>query len=467
MTPQLDATGSTLRGLRRPAAIASVLAAMVLVVLDAAIANVALPTIARSLQVTPAMSIWIVTAYQSALVMALLPCAALGESFGHRRVFTAGVALFVGASVLCALSPSLPWLIAARFLQGLGGAAVMALGIALLRVVVPDQRLGAAIGWNALAVALSSAAGPTIGAAILSGANWPWLFAVNLPLGALVLLATRALPHVSGTARRLDLLSVALNAGAFASLVIGAELVPTRPGLAAALIALAVTALAALVQRERPKVAPLIPLDLLSGSSFRVSVTASVLCFAGVAAGLVALPFYLQHGLGQDVWMTGIYMTPWPLTVALAAPLASRLAKQLPTAWLCAAGGVCLAIGLAAAAMLPLQGGLLPLIPITILCGFGFGLFQVPNNQNMFLSAPRERSGAAGGLQGTARLAGQTVGAISMTLLFTVASVDSAPRIGLGIAAVLTLAAGLVSMLRASPKATDRFGSIPDNQKLC
>ena len=467
MNPELDHTGSALRRLRPTAAIASVLAAMVLVVLDAAIANVALPTIARSLQVTPAMSIWIVTAYQSALVMALLPCAALGESFGHRKVFTAGVALFVGASVLCAFSPSLPWLVAARFLQGLGGAAVMALGVALLRVVVPDQRLGAAIGWNALGVALASAAGPTIGAAILSGANWPWLFAVNLPLGVLVLLATRALPHVSGTARRLDVLSVTLNAGAFASLVIGAELVLTSPGLSAALIALAVTALAALVRRERPKVAPLIPLDLLSADSFRISVTASVLCFAGVAAALVALPFYLQHGLGQDVWMTGIYMTPWPLTVAVAAPLAARLAKHLSTAWLCAAGGACLAIGLAIAAMLPLQGHLLLLVPITMLCGLGFGLFQVPNNHNMFLSAPRERSGAAGGMQGTARLAGQTAGAIIMTLLFTLASVDAAPRVGLGIAAVLTLAAGLVSVLRASPKATDRFGSMADNQELC
>ena len=172
-------------------------------------------------------------------MVALLPSAALGESFGCRKVFTVGVTWFVGASVLCALSPSLPWLVAARFLQGLGGAAVMALGVALLRTVVPHARLGAAIGWNALAVALSSAAGPSIGAAILSWASWPWLFAFNLPLGVLVLLASRALPHISGTARRLDLLSVAMNAGAFASFVIGAEILPGRPAPAAALIAAA------------------------------------------------------------------------------------------------------------------------------------------------------------------------------------------------------------------------------------
>jgi DHA2 family multidrug resistance protein-like MFS transporter len=441
-------TRAGLGGTRNRIAIAAVLAAMVLVVLDAAIANVALPTLAQSLQVTPAMSIWVITAYQASLVMALLPCAALGESIGYRKVFTLGIGLFVGASVLCALSPSLPWLVAARFLQGLGGAAIMSLGVALIRAVVPHERLGIAIGWNALAVALSSAAGPTIGAAILSTAGWPWLFAVNLPLGALVLLASRALPRVAGTGRRLDLVSVSMNAGAFASLVIGAELLPAQPMLAVILLVAAVATLTALVSREKAKDAPLIPLDLLTAGTFRLSVLASVLCFTGVASALVALPFHLQHELGLSVWLTGLYMTPWPLTVAIAAPLAARLTRHVSTAWLCAAGGVVLAIGLAAGAAWPAQGNLLPLMAFIILCGLGFGLFQVPNNQNMFLSAPPSRSGAAGGMQGTARLTGQTVGAILMTLLFTLASAKAAPRIGLAVAAVFALAAGVVSLLR-------------------
>ena len=446
-----EAASSGLQGPRRNAAIAAVLAAMVLAVLDAAIANVALPSMARSLQVTPGMSVWIITAYQTALVMGLLPCAALGESLGYRRVFMAGVALFTAASALCALSPSLPWLVAARFFQGLGGAAIMALGIALLRLVVPRRQLGAAIGWNALAVALSSAAGPTIGAVLLSGASWPWLFALNLPLGGLVLLASRALPDHTGTARPLDRISVALNAGAFASLVVGAEVLVEQPWMAAALLAAAAISLTALVRREMPREAPLIPLDLLRAGSFPISVVASVCCFAGMTMGLLALPFYLQHSLGQNTLMTGLYMTPWPLTVAIAAPLAGHLANRLPTAWLCAAGGACLAVGLAATSLWPLQGSALPLVPLTMLCGLGFGLFQVPNNRNMFLSAPSERAGAAGGMQATARLAGQTAGGIVMSLLFTVASVESAPRVGLGIGAVLTLMAGFVSVLRVKP----------------
>lgn len=448
-------TGDGMSGLtdpRRTVAIASVLAAMALVVLDAAIANVALPTIAGSLQVTPAMSIWVITAYQSALLMALLPCAALGEAMGYRRVFTGGVLVFTGASVLCALSPSLSWLVAARFLQGLGGAAVMALGVALLRAVVPYQRLGAAIGWNALVIALSSAAGPALGATIIASADWPWLFAVNLPLGVLVLIAARALPSVGGTGSRIDVVSATLNAGAFACLVIGAELLPTKPALAVVLFAVAALALVALVRRERPKIVPLIPLDLLKRGSFRISVIASVCCFSGQTAGIVALPFYLQHGLGQDTWTTGLYMTPWPLTVAIVAPFAGRLADLGSTTWLCAAGATLLALGLGVAALTPLHGNPYPLIPLTMLCGLGFGLFNVANNRNMFLSAPKERSGAAGGMQGTARLCGQTAGAITMTLLFAIMSADAAPQIGLGVGAGLVLLAALVSLWHQNPE---------------
>jgi DHA2 family multidrug resistance protein-like MFS transporter len=300
-------------------------------------------------------------------------------------------------------------------------------------------------------VALSAAAGPTTGAAILSATSWPWLFAVNLPLGVAVLLATRALPSVPGTGRRLDVVSVALNAGAFASLVVGVDLLPVRPAVSGVLLVAAALGMVALVRREMPREAPLIPLDLLRTGSFRISVIASVCCFTGQAAGIVGLPFYLQHGLGQSAFATGLFMTPWPLTVAVVAPAAGRLADRVASGRLCAVGGVCLAAGLAGAALAPLHGNPLPLIPLAVLCGLGFGLFQVPNNRNMLLSAPRERSGAAGGMQGTARLMGQTSGAVIMTLLFTLTSTDAAPRIGLGIGAVLALAAGLVSTLRIGP----------------
>ncbi|MEW6644725.1 MAG: MFS transporter [Pseudomonadota bacterium] len=436
---------------QRRLAIAALLTTLALVVLDSAIANVALPTIAQALQVTPAASVLVITAYQTALVMALLPCAALGESYGFRRVYLGGVALFTVASALCAAAPSLPWLVAARALQGLGGAGIMALGMAMLRLIVPPQRLPTAIGWNALVVALTSAAGPSLGAAILSVAHWPWLFAVNLPLGIAVLAIARALPRHTGTGRRLDGLSVVLNAAAFALVVIGTEILPSEPLAAVALLGGAALAMTLLVRREAPKAAPLFPLDLLRAPAFRVSVIASVLCFAAQIAAFVALPFYLQHTLGKDTLTTGLYLTPWPLTVAFAGPLAGRLVGRIPGAWLCVIGGTLLAAGLFVAAILPLHDAAWPIALCAMMCGVGFGLFNVPNNHNMYLSAPHERSGAAGGMQGTARLSGQTAGAVIMTLLFSLVGVDLAPRIGLGIGAALALAAGIVSILRTPP----------------
>jgi DHA2 family multidrug resistance protein-like MFS transporter len=436
---------------RRYLATAAILGAITLVVLDGAIANVALPTIAQTLRVTPAQSVWVVTGYQLAVVMFLLPAAALGESRGYRKVFGAGVLLFTVASALCALSPSLPWLVGARFLQGLGSAAVMPLGLALLRFTYPRRLLGDAIAWNALAVALSSAAGPTVGAAILSVASWPWLFAVNIPLGVLVLLAASGLPRPKPSRRPLDGRSVALNALVFGAFVLGIDQVTTRHALGAGLLLVALIGGVALVRREMPQPAPLIPLDLLRRRSFRISVIASVCCFTGQMASYVALPFYIQHGLGQSAFATGLLMTPWPLAVMLAAPVSGRLSGRVSTGWLCAGGGVVLGIGLALCALWPLQGShLLPLVLFTIVCGLGFGFFQTPNNRNMLLSAPKERSGAAGGMQGAARLTGQTAGSVLMTLLFTVLPVAVAPRWGLGLAAVLALAGGLVSTLRGN-----------------
>lgn len=433
---------------RQVFAVAAILGAMALVVVDASIVNVALPTIGSSLRETPAQTVLVVTVYQLALVMALLPCAALGESLGFRKVFVFGVLLFTAASAACALSTSLLWLLAARFIQGLGGAAVMSLGVALLRQIVPAARLGAAIGWNALTVALSSAAGPALGAFILSAMPWPWLFAVNLPLGIFVLFVTRFLPHVAGTRHKLDLISTVLNMIAFGTFVIGADLLAARATLGLLLLSIAAVSLSVVISRELPKKAPLIPLDLLRLPSFRVSVLASVCCFIGQSAGLIALPFYLEHRFQQTVLSTGLVIMVWPLTVALMAPLAGRLADHFSGAWLCLVGSVMLGLGLAMTAVLPPSANPQSLVPWIMLCGLGFALFNVPNNRNMFLAVSRDRSGAAGGLQASARLTGQVVGAVLVMVLFDLTFPDAAPRVALAVSAVLTVVAGALSLLR-------------------
>ncbi|PIB95690.1 MFS transporter [Caulobacter sp. X] len=431
-------------------AIASVLTALMLVVLDASIVNVALPSLVRDLGVSAASAVMVVTAYQAGLVMALLPCAALGESLGHRRVFIGGVALFTVASGFCAAAPNLTVLVMARLGQGLGAAAVMSLGVALLRAIVPAHRLSVAIGWNALVVALTSAAGPTIGALILSLASWPWLFAVNLPVGALVLAMARNLPRAPGSARRLDRVNLVLSMCAFGLLIVGAEWIAKAPALGVGASVGAGLGLMLLIRREASHAAPLLPLDLLRAPSFRRSVMASVCCFIGQGAALVALPFHLQHGLGLSPLEAGLYITPWPLTAAVSATLAGRLAKPSTTAAFCAAGCAFLSAGLLAASAWPLAEAPFAILPIVMLCGLGFGLFQVTNNRNMFLSAPPERSGAAGGLQSMARLTGQTAGVVGMTLLFSQLGLDTAPRLGLAMGAAFTLAAGLVSALHRS-----------------
>ena len=202
-------------------ALTAIYSALTLVALDGAIVNVALPTLAQTLRVSSAASIAVATSYQLAVVMSLLPFAALGESYGPRRLFVGGAALFIAASALCALSTSLPMLVAARFAQGVGGGAIMAITAMLLRYAMPKERLASAIGWNAVAVALAGAAGPSVGALILSVAGWPWLFAVNLPIGALALVAARALPAVRGSGRPVDLLSATMSAALFAMFFVG------------------------------------------------------------------------------------------------------------------------------------------------------------------------------------------------------------------------------------------------------
>ena len=169
---------------QRYGAIATIVIGISMAVLDGAIANVALPTIAKDLNASPASSIWIVNAYQIAIVISLLSLSFLGDMFGYRRVYQCGLVVFTLTSLFCALSDSLHTLTLARIAQGFGGAALMSVNTALIRLIYPHRHLGRGMGINSFIVAVSSAAGPTIAAAILSVASWQWLFAINVPAGA-------------------------------------------------------------------------------------------------------------------------------------------------------------------------------------------------------------------------------------------------------------------------------------------
>ena len=433
---------------RRWFAIAVLLLTLVLVVLDTAIANVALPSIAASFHAHPGDTVWVVSSYQLAVLISLLPCGALGEMFGPRRVYLIGVVVFTLASAACAFATSLPMLIVSRFVQGFGGGAIMALATMNLRFAVPHKMLGTIIGVNAMTIAIASAAGPGIAGAILSVAHWPWLFAVNIPIGIAVLLMGGLLGHTAGRPRKLDLLALIANTAMFVLFFSGADQITRAPLIGGAMIVTAVACLFALLWIERNSAAPLVPTDLFAAPAFRVAVIASIACFTAQMLSYVALPFYLQHRLGMTPTQAGLYMMPWPAAVVIVAPLSGRLANRFKTAWLCAVGGALLAVGLAIAGLLPAGPHAVTFVIGTVIAGTGFGLFQTPNNRILLLSAPKARSGAAGAMQGTARLSGQTFGSIVMTIIFGLVTTSAAPAFALVLAAAFAAAAALISLGR-------------------
>jgi DHA2 family multidrug resistance protein-like MFS transporter len=434
---------------RRYLAVAMLLLSIVLVVLDGAIANVALPAIAHSLQAEASSTVWVVSAYQLAVLVAILPCGALGEIHGARRVFLIGVALFTVASAACAFAGNLPLLVAARFAQGLGAGAIMALAMMNLRSALPQRSLGPIIGINAMVIAISAAAGPGVAGAILSVTTWPWLFAVNIPLGAMILLGGGLLAQTPGVKRKLNARALLANTLMFILFFCGAERIATTPLSGTILIAAALVCLFVLLRLERNSEAPIIPTDLLSTPAFRVSVIASIFCFCGQMLSYVALPFYLVHTLHMTPVQAGLYMMPWPAATAIMAPISGRLANSVKTAWLCALGGGLLAIGLLVIAISPPDPRAIAFLVGTVIAGLGFGLFQTPNNRILLLSAPKARSGAAGAMQGTARLLGQTLGGISMSIIFAVLPLSVALEFAIVMSAGCAAIAGLVSLGRA------------------
>ncbi|CAO3402294.1 Uncharacterized MFS-type transporter [Azospirillum palustre] len=430
--------------------------ALIMAVLDGVVANIALPTIQREFAVDAASAIWVVNAYQLAVTVSLFPFASLGDIIGYRKVYWFGLALFTVASLACALSPNLPVLTAARVVQGIGGAGIMSVNLALVRHIYPSTHLGRGVGYNAMIVAVSSAAGPSLAALILSVASWPWLFAVNVPLGlAALAVAARAMPASNPAGHRFDWLSAALNAGMLGLLIVGFKGVDgSQPyWLVAAELLAALTLGATLVRRELAQAAPLLPVDLLRRPVFALTVVTSVCSFAAQNIVFVAMPFFFEDVLNRSLTESGLLMTPWPLVVALVAPISGRLADRYEPTRLAAAGLLAFAAGLALMALLPSDPSTLDVVWRMALAGFGFGLFQTPNNKVLVSSAPKERSGGASGIQATGRLLGQTLGAATVGLVFTAIGKADGSVVVLWLGAGLCLVACLTGIFRRRPAA--------------
>src|SRR5579884_317941 len=430
-------------------AILTLMIGVALSCLDTAIVNIALPTIARDLKVDAADSIGVVNTYQLAVMISLLPFASFGDIFGYRRVYRFGLVLYTGATLISALSGSLTMLILGRALQGLGAAGLMSVNTALVRHAYPRRQIGRGIALTSLVVATSSAAGPTIAAAILAVAPWPFLFAVNVPIGlATAALALRWLPYTPPSGHRFDLASAVLCALMFGSLISGINGIGHRQAALLVLgeLSLALASGMLLVRRQLSQEMPLLPVDLFRRPVFSLSVTTSVCCFVAQGIAFVALPFYLQDALGISAVKTGLMMTPWAVTTALLAPIAGRLADRYPAGILGSIGLCIVGAGFVLLVLLPAHPEAGDILWRGALCGGGMGIFQQPNNRAIVLSAPRERSGGAGAIQGMSRLLGQSIGSALVALVFGLGAGGPSARIALMLAAGFA-AAGVVTSL--------------------
>jgi len=277
-------------------AILTIALGLTLAVLNGAIANVALPAIARDLHTDPATSIWVVNAFQLAVTVSLLPLASLGEIYGYRKVYRWGLVVFTIASVLCALSSTLPVLILARVAQGIGAAGIMSVNGALIRFIYPRRLLGRGVGMNATIGSIASAVGPSVASAVLAVGPWPWLFAVNVPLGLVAgIIAWRALPDTPHSGAQFDIGGALLQGVSFGTLLIGISEIGHGDSTFHVVLDLVVGVITGgvLVVRMMTQRAPLLPVDLLRIPLFALSVD-------GAGLDAVSVPARSRHGPGND-----------------------------------------------------------------------------------------------------------------------------------------------------------------------
>ncbi|MDV9033406.1 MFS transporter [Pseudomonas sp. RAC1] len=410
-----------LPGAERRLVMFAVMTATAMAVFDGTVVNIALPSISKALGTSTSDTVWVANGYLLAAAVTILTFSALSARIGFRALFATGVGVFTLASLGCALATSLDVLVALRVLQGIGGAATLSIGPAIYRTVFPTLLLGRVLGLNALLVAASSSIGPALGGMMVSWAGWPWLFAINVPLGIVALtLALRAIPHnPSKTIKSFDAIGAALSAVTMAAAILGTDALSNahKQSLADVLFScslygiLMVGAGSAFVWRQRHTSTPLLPLDMFRSSRFSLAALTSFITFVGQGIAFLSLPILFQSAYGYDAFSAALLFSAWPIGIIIAAPQAGRLADRHPPALLSTIGLALLTIGLIALAFLPTHASAFDVVWREILSGIGFAIFQSPNNREMLSSVSKERSGNASGILAIARTFGQCLGA--------------------------------------------------------
>ncbi len=427
---------------------------LVMTVLDVTVVNVALPILAEKFSISNSSAVWIVTIYQLVITMLLLPVSSIGDLHSYKRTFLVGVVVFTLSSAMCAAAQNFTMVVIARAIQGIGAACVMGVNIALVRLIYPREILGRGMALNAMCIAIATAAGPTIAGAILSVASWHWLFLINVPLGIIAFfIGWKLLPQNPPVEHkpRFDWQSAIENMIVF-GLIFFALGNFSRKGdllLSAILLVVGVTVGIFYVKRQFGHEQPLLPVDLFRNSMYTMSIATSVCSFMAQNIAMIALPFLYLNGYHFSAISTGLLMTPWPLATMIVSPIAARYVEKHNPGTTAAMGMGVFIVGV----LLLLFTGSNPsewnIAWRMAICGVGFGMFQTPNNIVMVMATPVNRSGGAGGMQSTARLVGQTLGATIVSTVFSLLTHETtAITVCLYISVAFALCAGIFSYTR-------------------
>ena len=426
-------------------------AALFMASLDNLVVTTALPSIRDHLHAGLEGLQWTVNAYTLTFAVLLLTGASLGERYGRRRMFTAGLALFTAGSAAAALAPGIGWLIGARAVQGVGAAMLVPLTLTLLSAAVPPQRRGMALGiWGAIG-GLAVAAGPLVGGAVVQGASWQWIFWLNVPIGlALIPLAARLLPRGQRTPSRLDLPGVGLVStgllGVVFGLVRGNEHGWTSAQVVGPMAAGAVL-LAAFVAWELRAPNPMLPLRLFASRGFTATNIASFLFSAGMFGAIFLLAQFLQVADHYSPLSAGLRTLPWTGMPMLVAPIAGPLSDRIGGRPLIITGLALQAAGLAWLALLISPStAYTSLIPAFVISGIGMALFFVPVANTVLGSVRPDQEGIASGANNAIRELGGVFGIAVLASVFSKAgSYSSAVSFGHGLQAAVWVGAGVVA----------------------
>lgn len=455
--------------------LASLSLSMLLASLGTSIANVGLPSLAEAFSASFQEVQWVVIAYLLAITTLIVSVGRLGDTFGRRRLLLAGIALFTLASALCGGAPHLAWLVAARAVQGLGAAVMMALAMALVGETVPKEKTGSAMGLLGTMSAIGTALGPSLGGALIAGFGWRAIFLVTVPVGLLILfLAHRGLPAdrpASGTVRlRFDLtgtLVLALTLGTYAlAMTIGNGVFGT---INLVLLLAVFFGICLFLFVESRAASPLVRLEMVREPLLRSGLATSMLVATVMMTTLVVGPFYLSRGLGLSAALVGLVMSAGPVVSALAGVPAGRFvdrfgARRMAVAALGIMATGCLALSIAPQP-LGVAGYVMPLIILTA----GYALFQAANTTGVMKDARPEQRGIVSGLLNLSRNLGLITGASVMGAVFSFAAVSEAATAGsaaaAGMSATFAVATVLVVMAAAIAAASRGDASKPVPQQ--